>query len=75
MKSSSLICQSVLLFFTQMKGICSIAAVLVRGRNSKHQKQYDVSQSLGLKVYFLFANVLNLLLVSVQTLKRSKTDI
>ena len=75
MKSSSLICQSVLLFFTQMKGICSIAAVLVRGRNSKHQKQYDKSQSLGLKVYFLFANVLNLLLVSVQTLKRSKTDI
>ena len=75
MKSSSLICQSVLLFFTQMKGICSIAAVLVRGRNSQHQKQYDKSQSLGLKVYFLFANVLNLLLVSVQTLKRSKTDI
>ena len=58
-----------------MKGICSIAAVLVRGRNSKHQKQYDKSQSLGLKVYFLFVNVLNLLLVSVQTLKRSKTDI
>ena len=58
-----------------MKGICSIAAVLVRGRNSKHQKQYDISHSLGSKVYFLFANVLNLLLVSVQTLKRSKTDI
>ena len=58
-----------------MKGICSIAAVLVRGRDSKNKKQYDKSQSLGLKVYFLFASVLNLLLVSVQTLKRSRTDI
>ena len=58
MKSSSLICQSVLFFFTQMKGICSLAAVLVRGRNSKHQKQYDKSQSLGLKVYFFIRKCL-----------------